>query len=255
MLRKFIEPGRIEVGIDEVARGCLVGRVYAAAVIWPADLENPLICRIRDSKKLTPIQRSELRQFIEQNAIAWSIGWVDEATIDEINIRNATFRAMHNAIKTMQIENPLLRIDHLLIDGNAFTPYPMLDHTCIVKGDNSVLPIACASILAKTHRDEYLASLARTYPGLHVYGWHKNNGYGTKDHTEAIRIHGISQFHRRTFGICKTSALIEYPTATVNIEVIDIDNRSSVKKRKAAKKQKGQKLKGKKSADKKCRHQ
>jgi ribonuclease HII len=198
----------MEVGTDEVARGCLAGRVYAAAVIWDARIQHQLIPEIKDSKKLTPVKRSELRQFIEQNATAWSIGWIDEGIIDKVNIRNATFMAMHQAIENMQNAYPNLSIGHIIVDGNAFDPYPDIPHTCVVKGDNTYLSIACASILAKTHRDEYIASLARTYPDLHKYGWHKNNAYGTRDHLEAIRIYGISQFHRKTFGICKTAPIV-----------------------------------------------
>jgi ribonuclease HII len=197
----------MEVGIDEVARGCLAGRVYAAAVIWDSRIQHPLIPEIKDSKKLTPVKRTELRQFIEKNATAWSIGWIDEAIIDQVNIRNATFMAMHQAIENIQNTYPNLTIGHILVDGNAFDPYADIPHTCVIKGDNTYLSIACASILAKTHRDEYIASLARTYPDLHKYGWHKNNAYGTRDHLEAIRIYGISQFHRKTFGICKTALI------------------------------------------------
>lgn len=207
-LLRFMRNDCMEVGVDEVARGCLAGRVYAAAVIWDARIQHPLIAEIKDSKKLTPVQRSELRQFIEQNATAWSIGWIDETVIDQVNIRNATFMAMHQAINNIQVSYPNLRLGHILVDGNAFNPYPEIPHTCVVKGDNTYLSIACASILAKTHRDEYIASLARTYPDLHKYCWYKNNAYGTRDHLEAIRMYGISQFHRKTFGICKTAPVV-----------------------------------------------
>lgn len=209
LLRCF-KSGVLEVGIDEVARGCLAGRVYASAVIWNTELEDPLISKIRDSKKLTAIQRGELRQFIECNAIAWGIGYVEEDKIDEINIRNATFMAMHRALDNMNIKYPSIynKIEHIIIDGNAFVPYKNIPFQCVVKGDDKYLSIACASILAKTHRDEYLMNLTKTYPTLHRYGWHHNSAYGTKDHIEAIKTFGITQFHRKTFGICKTSNIV-----------------------------------------------
>ena len=207
-LLKSFKPGVLEVGIDEVARGCLAGRVYASAVIWNSELEDPVISRIRDSKKLTAVQRGDLRQFIEYNAIAWGVGYVDERQIDEINIRNATFMAMHRALDDMRLRKPEIQAEHIIVDGNAFLPYGEIPFQCVVKGDDTYLSIACASILAKTHRDEYLMNLTRTYPDLHRYGWHHNSAYGTKDHFEAIRTYGISQFHRRTFGICKTAPMV-----------------------------------------------
>jgi ribonuclease HII len=250
-LKTFMRPNCLEVGVDEVARGCLAGRVYASAVVWNSQLEHPLVASIKDSKKLTPMRRSELRQFIEQSAIAWSVGWVDEHTIDSVNIRNATFMAMHQALDNMSLANPNLDISHILVDGNAFQPYRDIEHSCVVKGDNTYLSIACASILAKTHRDEYLASLARTYPDLHKYGWYKNNAYGTRDHLDAIRTHGISQFHRRTFGICKGAPVVvvqpnltfvgadaevseapDEPDAKEDLEVLDVPK----KKRRKGKK-------------------
>lgn len=246
-LLRFMRNDCMEVGVDEVARGCLAGRVYAAAVIWDARIQHPFIAEIKDSKKLTPVQRAELRQFIEQNATAWSIGWIDENVIDEVNIRNATFKAMHQAINNIQVAYSNLSIGHILVDGNAFNPYPEIPHTCVVKGDNTYLSIACASILAKTHRDEYIASLARTYPDLHKYGWHKNNAYGTRDHMEAIRMYGISQFHRKTFGICKMApVVIVEPNLTfiqpdIELEVISNEPSESGKSKKAKKEKKPKK--------------
>ena len=253
-LLKFHTPDCMEIGIDEVARGCLAGRVYAAAVIWDTRIQHPLISEIKDSKLLTSVKRTELRQYIEQNAIAWSIGWIDETIIDQVNIRNATFMAMHQALQNIQMTYPNLTIDHILVDGNAFQSYQNIPHTCVVKGDNTYLSIACASILAKTHRDEYLASLARTYPDLHKYGWHKNNAYGTRDHLDAIRTYGMSQFHRKTFGICKLApVVIVEPNLTfiTHDTVAQAANSSSDEKEKQKPIKKAKKAKDIKSNEKK----
>jgi ribonuclease HII len=183
-----LENGRIEAGCDEAGRGCLAGAVYAAAVILPADFQNDTL---NDSKQLTEKQRDHLRAIIENEAIAWAIGVVTPEEIDRINILKASFLAMHRAILQLKVTP-----EHLLIDGNRFTPYPGIPHTTIVKGDGKYLPIAAASVLAKTHRDEYMRQLASEHP---AYQWSKNKGYPTPSHREAIRQHGITCHHRKSF--------------------------------------------------------
>lgn len=177
-----------EAGCDEAGRGCLAGSVFAAAVILPKDFHCE---QLNDSKQLTEKQRYALRPIIEREALAWSVGIVTPEEIDQINILNASFLAMHRAIDTLQV-NP----EHLLIDGNRFKAYPGIPHTCVVKGDGKYLSIAAASILAKTYRDDYMLGLHRQYD---MYNWDSNKGYPTRKHREAIRRHGITPYHRKTF--------------------------------------------------------
>lgn len=188
MLLPYLHRELIEAGCDEAGRGCLAGSVYAAAVILPADYTNN---RLNDSKKLTERQRYALREEIERDALAWAVGVVTPQEIDEINILNASFLAMHRAIDGL-----LIRPQHLLIDGNRFNPYPGIDHTTIVKGDGKYLSIAAASILAKTYRDDYMNQLADEYP---MYDWRQNKGYSTKKHRAAIAEYGTTPYHRLTF--------------------------------------------------------
>ena len=188
MLLSYLEKGRLEAGCDEAGRGCLAGAVYAAAVILPPDFRNETL---NDSKQLTEKQRESLRTVIESEAIAWAVGIVTPEEIDHINILKASFLAMHRAVKQMKTIP-----EHLLIDGNRFTPYPNIRHTTIVKGDGKYLSIAAASILAKTHRDEYMDKLDTEYPD---YSWRANKGYPTKAHREAIRMYGITPYHRKSF--------------------------------------------------------
>ncbi len=148
MLLSCMKPGRVEAGCDEAGRGCLAGAVYAAAVILPADYQNELL---NDSKRLTEKQRYALREVIERDAVAWAVGVVSPEEIDEINILKASFLAMHRAIAQLSVCP-----EHLLIDGNRFTPYPQIPHTTVVKGDAKFLSVAAASILAKTYRDDYI---------------------------------------------------------------------------------------------------
>ena len=210
-LLRFMKPNILEAGVDEVARGCLAGPVVAAAVVWNPELENIFnikIPDIKDSKKLNPEQRLEYSNFIKNYALDYNIAFISEKEIDEINIRNATFKAMHKALSGLIIEP-----EHLLIDGNSFKPFiadsfnKEIDFTTVVKGDNKYLSIACASILAKVARDEYIINLVNQDSSLEKYGWRKNNAYGTKDHTEAIKKYGITKHHRKTFGICKNYIL------------------------------------------------
>lgn len=188
MLLPYLEANRIEAGCDEAGRGCLAGSVFAAAVILPPDFKND---DLNDSKQLSEKKRYALRPVIEKEAIAWAVGIVTPEEIDKINILKASFLAMHRAIDQLQI-----RPEHLLIDGNRFTPYPDIKHTTVVKGDGKYLSIAAASILAKTYRDDYMDELAKEYPDYH---WTENKGYPTKAHREAIRTIGITPYHRKTF--------------------------------------------------------
>lgn len=190
MLLPYLQENRIEAGRDEAGRGCLAGAVYAAAVILPPDFKNEML---NDSKQLTEKQRYALRSVIEESALAWAVGIVSPEEIDQINILNASFLAMHRAIDQLKI-----RPQHLLIDGNRFNPYPGIPHTTIVKGDGKYLSIAAASILAKTYRDDYMNELHREYP---VYDWDHNKGYPTKKHRAAIAAHGISPYHRKSYNL------------------------------------------------------
>ncbi|MFR3549096.1 ribonuclease HII [uncultured Coprobacter sp.] len=188
MLLQYKNKNVIEAGCDEAGRGCLAGAVYAAAVILPSDF----ICEaLNDSKKLTEKQRYELRPLIEKEAIAWAVGYVSPEEIDKINILNASFLAMHRAIKKLTV-----RPEYLLIDGNRFKPYPDIPHSCEIKGDGRFLSIAAASVLAKTYRDDYMNVLHEQYP---QYNWDKNKGYPTKAHRTAIREFGTTPYHRMTF--------------------------------------------------------
>lgn len=188
MLLPYMETGRIEAGCDEAGRGCLAGAVFAAAVILPEDFKNE---DLNDSKQLSEKKRYKLRPVIEREAIAWAVGIVSPEEIDKINILKASFLAMHRAIEQLKV-----RPEHLLIDGNRFTPYPDIPHTTVVKGDGKYLSIAAASILAKTYRNDYMNELALKYPAYH---WLDNKGYPTKVHREAIRTCGITPYHRKTF--------------------------------------------------------
>lgn len=188
MLLPYLEANRIEAGCDEAGRGCLAGSVFAAAVILPPDFKND---DLNDSKQLSEKKRYALCPVIEKEAIAWAVGIVTPEEIDKINILKASFLAMHRAIDQLQV-----RPEHLLIDGNRFTPYPDIKHTTVVKGDGKYLSIAAASILAKTYRDDYMDELAKEYPDYH---WTENKGYPTKAHREAIRTIGITPYHRKTF--------------------------------------------------------
>lgn len=190
MLLPYLHKDLIETGCDEAGRGCLAGAVFAAAVILPADFRNEML---NDSKKLTEKQRYELRKVVEAEALAWAVGVVEPAEIDAINILNASFLAMHRAVGQLK-----MRPQHLLVDGNRFTPYPGIPHTTVVKGDGKYLSIAAASILAKTYRDDYMNRLAAEYP---AYGWKKNKGYPTKKHREAIKAYGTTPYHRMSFNL------------------------------------------------------
>ena len=188
MLKSYHTLGIIEAGLDEVGRGCLAGPVVAAAVILPPDYTHPLLT---DSKQLTRDQRNQLKIEIERDALAWAIAEASCAEIDEINILQASFLAMHRAVDQL-----LIKPEHLLVDGNRFVPYPMLPHTCITKGDSLFLSIAAASVLAKTYRDDLMTRLAEEIPH---YGWETNVGYPTIHHRRALNEKGPTVHHRQTF--------------------------------------------------------
>jgi len=188
MLEPYLYKDKTEAGCDEAGRGCLAGAVYAAAVILPPDFECELL---NDSKKIKEKDRIKLRTIIKREALAWAIGVVNEKEIDEINILNASFLAMHRAIDQLK-----LRPEHLLIDGNRFNAYKKINHDCIVKGDGKYMAIAAASILAKTYRDDYMRMLHEQHP---EYQWKQNKGYPTKAHRKAILEHGQTSYHRKTF--------------------------------------------------------
>jgi ribonuclease HII len=179
---------RIEAGCDEAGRGCLAGPVFAAAVIVPPDFYHPLL---NDSKQVDEETRDELRIFIENNSVAYSVAQVDHEEIDRINILKASFKAMHLALDKLK-KRPKL----LLIDGNRFTKYRRTKHECIIKGDGIYASIAAASILAKTYRDDFMRNLHNEFP---QYKWITNKGYGTREHRHAIALHGPSPYHRRSF--------------------------------------------------------
>lgn len=187
-LLPYHEAHLLEAGCDEAGRGCLAGPVFAAAVILPADFTHPLL---NDSKQLSEKQRYQARIIVEAEALAWAVAQVDPLEIDQINILNASFLAMHRALDQLTI-----RPESLLIDGNRFKPYQGLPYHCMIKGDGRFLSIAAASILAKTYRDDLMNALHHQHP---QYDWDRNKGYPTSAHRRAIRLHGISSHHRRSF--------------------------------------------------------
>lgn len=199
MLELKYDKSRIEAGCDEAGRGCLAGPVFAAAVILPDNFSNELL---NDSKQLTEKQRNYLRPIIEKEALAWAVDSLDNREIDEINILNASFAAMHRALDQLKI-----RPGHIIIDGNRFKKYRDVDHLCIVKGDGKYMSIAAASVLAKTHRDEYMEKLHEQFP---VYNWKQNKGYPTQEHRNKIKEFGITDFHRKSFNLADTQLELDF---------------------------------------------
>lgn len=198
-LAPYWKKGQLEAGCDEAGRGCLAGPVVAAAVILPLRFRAPLL---NDSKKLSANERESLRKVIENKAICYGVAFVDHKEIDQLNILQASFTAMHRAVKKMA-QKP----ECLLIDGNRFRAYPGIPHQCFVKGDGRYRAIAAASILAKTYRDEYMEQLSDDYPH---YRWKSNKGYPTPDHRQAIKEHGLSPYHRRSFRQMPEELLIPF---------------------------------------------
>jgi len=187
VLKRYNFPNLV-AGIDEAGRGCLAGPVTAAAVILPADFE---LEGLNDSKQLSEEQKARFRTYIEEHALTWSVQHIFEERIDEINILQATFEGMHRCVDELKHKPEIL-----LIDGNRFKPYPFIVHECVIKGDQKYLSIAAASVLAKTHRDEYMQKIHAEFP---QYNWAKNKGYPTQEHRKAIAIHDKSPHHRKSF--------------------------------------------------------
>jgi len=190
MLAPYLQDKWIEAGIDEAGRGCYAGPVYAAAVILPKDFHHPLL---NDSKQLKEKDRDLLKGVIEKEANAFAVGVVYQEEIDRINILKATYKAMHLAIAGLKVTPGFL-----LVDGNRFSPYPLIRHRCIVKGDGLYASIAAASILAKTERDAFMKKIHLEYP---QYGWDQNKGYGTLLHRKAIEANGLCLYHRKSYNI------------------------------------------------------
>ena len=188
MLENSYQTELLEAGCDEAGRGCLAGSVFAAAVILPPDFYHPLL---NDSKQMTERQRNLLRPIIEREAVAWAVAEVTAARIDEINILKASIEGMNIAAASLKVAP-----EFLAIDGNCFVSHSGLPYRCIVKGDGKYANIAAASVLAKTHRDEYMMRLHEEFPN---YGWDRNKGYPTKEHRLAIREYGLTPYHRLSF--------------------------------------------------------
>jgi ribonuclease HII len=203
-LQAYFDQLKIEAGCDEAGRGCLAGPVVAASVILPKNFNHVLLT---DSKMLSETQREKLVPMIKEAALAYAVGVVDHLEIDKINILNASFLAMHRAINGLQLVPELL-----LIDGNRFNAYPTIPHVCVVKGDSKYFSIAAASILAKTYRDELMATYHQEFP---MYGWDKNKGYPTKFHRNAILEQGSCHLHRKTFKLLSDEQLVLFDAQTL----------------------------------------
>ena len=188
MLQHHYSNYDLEAGTDEAGRGCLAGPVVAAAVILPPKFKHLLL---NDSKQLTEKKRLLLRPIIEKEALAFAVAFVSEKEIDNINILNASIKAMHKAIADLKLQP-----EFIIVDGNKFKPFNDIPHKTIVKGDAKFMSIAAASVLAKTYRDDFMQNLHQKHPEYH---WDKNKGYPTQVHREAIRQFGASQFHRKSF--------------------------------------------------------
>ena len=204
----------IEIGIDEAGRGPMFGRVYIGAVVLPKDSKRFDFSKMKDSKKFHSDKKiKEVAEYIKSNAVAWSVTYAEHTEIDEKNIRKSTIDCMHNAVNDlMEKMNKMADELYLLVDGNDFIPmmklcgdsYIQIPHKCIESGDNTYASIAAASILAKVTRDEYIIQMCKENPDLNTrYDLESNKGYGTKKHMDGIKTHGISQWHRKSFGLCK----------------------------------------------------
>lgn len=198
MLKLNYSGFKLECGTDEAGRGCLCGPVTAAAVILPDTFKNDIL---NDSKQLSEKKRELIRPIIEKEALAFGVAHVFPETIDDINILNASILAMHEAIKNMRV-NP----EFIIVDGNKFKPFNNVNHETIVKGDSKYLSIAAASVLAKTYRDDYMKRIHEEFP---MYDWKKNKGYPTKTHREAIKKHGVTNYHRKSFRLLPEQLKLE----------------------------------------------
>jgi ribonuclease HII len=188
----------IESGTDEAGRGCLAGPVTAAAVILPENFENNIL---NDSKQLTEKARAQLRSIIERQAVSFAVTYLEPVVIDEINILNASIKAMQDSILKL---NP--KPEYIIVDGNRFKPVLDIPHSCIIKGDAKFMSIAAASVLAKTYRDEYMNRIHEEFP---MYNWKQNKGYPTKEHREAIRKYGVTKYHRMSFRLLPEQLKLE----------------------------------------------
>lgn len=187
-LLPFMHPGAVEAGCDEAGRGPLAGPVFAAAVVLPPDFEDP---RLNDSKQMSEEDRNTLREIIERDALAWAVERVEPEEIDRLNILWASVTGMQRAVLRLSVKP-----EWILVDGNKWRPLPGYQAVTVVHGDATYASIAAASVLAKTHRDEYMRKLAKEFP---QYGWERNFGYPTPEHIEAIRRYGLTPHHRRSF--------------------------------------------------------
>ncbi len=199
MLKKHYSEYILEAGTDEAGRGCLAGPVTAAAVILPIEFESKLL---NDSKQLSEKNRSLLKPIIEEHAVAFAVTHLEPLLIDEINILNASIKAMQESICRL---NPMP--EYVIVDGNRFKPINNIQHTCIVKGDSKYMSIAAASVLAKTYRDEYMDKIHEEFP---MYNWKQNKGYPTKEHREAIRKYGVTKYHRLSFRLLPEQLELEF---------------------------------------------
>ena len=207
MLKQYLDETKLEVGLDEAGRGCLFGPVCVGAVVWPK--QDPLFNGkeppiIKDSKKVSEKKRNILREYIEENAIAWSVQFISHEEIDKTNILKETMKGMHLCIDDIRKKK---EIDTILVDGNHFKIYTdenleCINHECVIGGDNTYKSIAAASILAKTHRDNYIYDLVKERPELENYALHKNKGYGTKIHMDSLQQYGPVDGHRLSFKPC-----------------------------------------------------
>jgi ribonuclease HII len=188
----------LESGTDEAGRGCLAGPVTAAAVILPENFENNIL---NDSKQLTEKARAQLRSIIERQAVSFAVTYLEPVVIDEINILNASIKAMQDSILKL---NP--KPEYIIVDGNRFKPVLDIPHSCIIKGDAKFMSIAAASVLAKTYRDEYMNRIHEEFP---MYNWKQNKGYPTKEHREAIRKYGVTKYHRMSFRLLPEQLKLE----------------------------------------------
>ena len=199
---------KIIAGVDEVARGTFIGPVVAACVVLPKSFPDETYKQIKDSKKLSEKKREFLASYIKDTCITYGVGEVSNEDIDKINILNATMKAMNRAINEAYKKHSF---DYLLIDGQNFKGYvppgedeDMIEYECVLQGDSKYLSIAAASIIAKDYHTKLINKLVEDNPKLMLYDIKKNKGYGTKNHINALKIHGLSEFHRKTFGICKS---------------------------------------------------
>ena len=202
---QYYETNKLEIGLDEAGRGCLLGPVFSAGVIMNDIKSNPPPYEIKDSKKCSAKVRSVLRKYIEENSISYCVEMIDTDRIDKVNILNSTMEGMEKCIDNI---TSVINVDRLLVDGNYFPPYmnkhnfEYIPHVCVKGGDDKYLNIAAASILAKEYHDEYIIQLCKTYPELENYDIKNNKGYGTKSHMEALKEFGPTNFHRKSFKPC-----------------------------------------------------